>query len=160
MLIRFLPSESSEREETFAVLCLSQRFLPDERGGFCRQAPGQTANNEELMDCLHPTRLRCYLECWALVDLCKRSWCTTMLRATEALAFAGILFCQSRTTNILSDFFFLSFYSLSHVSHVSHVWQCQTSLCRSVSRLLRLPETLAHPPFPPTLLPGLELSQG
>lgn len=23
---------------------------------FARQAPGQTANNEGLMDCLHPTR--------------------------------------------------------------------------------------------------------
>lgn len=39
----------------FAVLCASQQFLADECGGFMCQAPGQTANNEGLMDSLYPT---------------------------------------------------------------------------------------------------------
>lgn len=39
----------------FAVLCASQQFLADECRGFMCQAPGQTANNEGLMDSLYPT---------------------------------------------------------------------------------------------------------
>lgn len=35
--------------------CASQQFLADECRGFMCQAPGQTANNEELMDSLYPT---------------------------------------------------------------------------------------------------------
>lgn len=47
--------QSSEQGEMFAVLCASQQFLADECGGFMCQAPGQTANNEGLMDSLYPT---------------------------------------------------------------------------------------------------------
>lgn len=47
--------QSSEQEEMFAVLCASQQFLADECRGFMCQAPGQTANNEGLMDSLYPT---------------------------------------------------------------------------------------------------------
>lgn len=39
----------------FVVLCASQQFLADECRGFMCQAPGQTANNEGLMDSLYPT---------------------------------------------------------------------------------------------------------
>lgn len=38
----------------FAVLCVGQQFLADECRGFMCQAPGQTANNEGLMDSLYP----------------------------------------------------------------------------------------------------------
>lgn len=39
----------------FAVLCASQHFLADGCRAFTCQAPGQTANNEGLMDSLYPT---------------------------------------------------------------------------------------------------------
>lgn len=44
-----------EKGEMFAVLCVSQQFLADECRAFMCQAPGQTANNEGLMDSLYPT---------------------------------------------------------------------------------------------------------
>lgn len=39
----------------FGVLCVCQQFLADECSSFMCQAPGQTANNEGLMDPLYPT---------------------------------------------------------------------------------------------------------
>lgn len=46
---------SREEEEMFAVLSVSQKLLGRRRWSFQCQAPGQTANNEGLMDGLYPT---------------------------------------------------------------------------------------------------------
>lgn len=67
-------NHSSEQGGMFAVLCVSQQFLADECRGFMCQAPGQTANNEELMDPLYPAttemipRILEFL--WALFKKC------------------------------------------------------------------------------------------
>lgn len=45
----------TRRGDVCSLVCVVQKFLADECRGFMCQAPGQTANNERLMDSLYPT---------------------------------------------------------------------------------------------------------